>query len=130
MSVLHMSTVLHMSILLAINFRMPDVLEASTILIHSTFYLTLRKFVYFQQPVAVGGIDGRRCREIWEEEEGTASKHHNVQSDSERISGLTRDRTAEPVSRDQILRREWVEGGIICFHVMLTTSRIDSPIPY
>ena len=38
------------------------------------------------------------------------------------MSRLTRDGTAEPVSRDQILRRER-EQGIIHFPVQLTTCR-------
>ena len=38
------------------------------------------------------------------------------------MSRLTRDGTAEPVSRDQILRRE--DGENIFFPVQLTTSRI------
>ena len=41
------------------------------------------------------------------------------------MSRLTRDGTAEPVSRDQILRHARVQGNII-FHVQLTTSRIGS----
>ena len=42
--------------------------------------------------------------------------------------GLTRDGTAEPVSRDQILRREWAQGKKR-FPVQLTTSRILGIIP-
>ena len=41
------------------------------------------------------------------------------------MSRLTRDGTAEPVSRDQILRHEHGQGNII-FHVQLTTSRIGN----
>ena len=41
------------------------------------------------------------------------------------MSRLTRDGTAEPVSRDQILRHARGQGNII-FPVQLTTSRIDS----
>ena len=44
-----------------------------------------------------------------------------------RMSGLTRDGTAEPVSRDQILRRERGQGKIHFFPVQLTTSRIEDP---
>ena len=44
------------------------------------------------------------------------------------MSRLTRDGTAEPVSRDQILRRERGQGKII-FPVQLTTSRIVQPYP-
>ena len=39
------------------------------------------------------------------------------------MSRLTRDGTAEPVSRYQILRHAWGQGNII-FPVQLTTSRI------
>ena len=41
------------------------------------------------------------------------------------MSRLTRDGTAEPVSRDQILRHARVQGKII-FPVQLTTSRIGN----
>ena len=41
------------------------------------------------------------------------------------MSRLTRDRTAEPVSRDQILRHARGQGNII-FPVQLTTSRIGN----
>ena len=41
------------------------------------------------------------------------------------MSRLTRDGTAEPVSRDQILRHARGQGNII-FPVQLTTSRIDN----
>ena len=41
------------------------------------------------------------------------------------MSRLTRDGTAEPVSRDQILRRARGQGNII-FTVQLTTSRIGN----
>ena len=41
------------------------------------------------------------------------------------MSRLTRDGTAEPVSRDQILRRARGQGNII-FPVQLTTSRIGN----
>ena len=41
------------------------------------------------------------------------------------MSRLTRDGTAEPVSRDQILRRERGQGKNI-FPVQLTTSRIGN----
>ena len=41
------------------------------------------------------------------------------------VSRLTRDGTAEPVSRDQILRRERGQGNIH-FPVQLTTSRIGN----
>ena len=43
------------------------------------------------------------------------------------MSRLTRDGTAEPISRDQILRRERGQGKNI-FLVQLTTSRIGSLI--
>ena len=41
------------------------------------------------------------------------------------MSRLTRDRTAEPVSRDQIIRHARGQGNII-FPVQLTTCRIGS----
>ena len=41
------------------------------------------------------------------------------------MSRLTRDGTAEPISRDQILRHARGQGNII-FPVQLTTSRIGS----
>ena len=41
-----------------------------------------------------------------------------------RISGLMRDGTAEPVSRDQIIRRERGKGFF--FTVQLTTSKIGN----
>ena len=41
------------------------------------------------------------------------------------MSRLTRDGTAEPVSRDQILRHARGQGNII-FPVQLTTSRIGN----
>ena len=46
-------------------------------------------------------------------------------SPSIEMSRLTRDETAEPVSRDQIVRRERGKG-IIIFPVQLTTSRIGN----
>ena len=42
------------------------------------------------------------------------------------MSGLTRDRSAERVSRDQILRRDKDREKFINNHVMLTTSRIEN----
>ena len=44
------------------------------------------------------------------------------------MSRLTRDGTAEPVSRDQILRRERGQGNVH-FPVQLTTSRILATLP-
>ena len=41
------------------------------------------------------------------------------------MSRLTRGRTAEPISRDQILRRER-DREILIFPVQLTTSRIGN----
>ena len=41
------------------------------------------------------------------------------------MSRLTRDGTAEPVSRDQILRHARGQGNIV-FSVQLTTSRIGN----
>ena len=45
------------------------------------------------------------------------------------MSRLARDGTAEPVSRDQILRRERGQGEKIIFPVQLTTSRIGNTLP-
>ena len=42
------------------------------------------------------------------------------------MSGLTRDGTAEPLPRDQILRREPRQEKIV-FRVQLTTRRIGNP---
>ena len=39
---------------------------------------------------------------------------------------MTRDGTAEPVSRDQILRHERGQGNTFIFPVQLTTSRIGN----
>ena len=45
------------------------------------------------------------------------------------MNRLTRDGTAEPVSRDQVLRRERGQGNIVfIFPVQLTTSRIGNLI--
>ena len=47
------------------------------------------------------------------------------------MSGLTRDGTAEPVSRDQMLTRERGVGEMFIFTVQLTTtSRIGKVDPY
>ena len=54
------------------------------------------------------------------------SKHQPIRfSPSVKMSRLARDGTAEPVSRDQILRRERGQGNIH-FPVQLTTSRIGN----
>ena len=53
------------------------------------------------------------------------SESYSITSLSREMSRLTRDGTAEPVSRDQILRRERGQGNII-FPVQLTTSRIGN----
>ena len=42
------------------------------------------------------------------------------------MSRLTRDGTAEPVSRDPILRQARGQAGIFIFPVQLTTSRIGN----
>ena len=42
------------------------------------------------------------------------------------MSGLTRDGTAEPVLRDQVLRRERVDTEKFIFSVQLTRNRIDN----
>ena len=50
---------------------------------------------------------------------------HQIQPEYiRRMSRLTRDDTAEPVSRDQILRRERRQG--LVFPVHLTTGRIGT----
>ena len=60
--------------------------------------------------MAVGGICGRRRGKREEPSERVSTN----QSDSAcvgRMSGLARDGTAEPVSRDHIIiRREWRQG--------------------
>ena len=45
------------------------------------------------------------------------------------MSRLTRDGTAEPVPRDQILRRVWGRGKNI-FPFQLALSKEDKPDPY
>ena len=50
---------------------------------------------------------------------------HQIQPEYEEMSRLTRDGTAEPVSRDQILRHAREQGNII-FPDQLTTSRIGN----
>ena len=50
---------------------------------------------------------------------------HQIQPEYGEMSRLTRDGTAEPVSRDQILRHARGQGNII-FPVQLTTSRIGN----
>ena len=50
---------------------------------------------------------------------------HQIQPSTE-MSKLTLDGTAEPVSRDQILRRKFAEREIFIFAVQLTTSRIGN----
>ena len=42
------------------------------------------------------------------------------------MSRLTRDRTAEPISRDQILKRNGEKREIVFFLVCLTKSRIGN----
>ena len=49
---------------------------------------------------------------------------HQIQPEKE-MSRLTRDGTAEPVSRDQILRHARGQGSIV-FPVQLTSSRIGN----
>ena len=53
------------------------------------------------------------------------SKHH-IFSLSMEMSRLTRVGTAEPVSRDQILRHAQRDRGILIFLVQLTTIRIGN----
>ena len=50
---------------------------------------------------------------------------HQIQPEYGKMSRLTRDGTAEPVLRDQILRHARGQGNII-FPVQLTTSRIGN----
>ena len=45
------------------------------------------------------------------------------------MSRLTRDGTAERVSRDQILRHERGQEKFVLIHVSLTTSKIGKPYP-
>ena len=70
-------------------------------------------------PVAIDGIDGRRGGKREYQGVSTINSNSNRlsinQSDSAwvwRTSGLTLDGTAEPVSRDQILRRELEQRNI------------------
>ena len=63
---------------------------------------------------------------VTESERDPVSKHQ-IYSLLWRRSGLTQDGTAEPVSRDQILRRERGEGKHI-FSFQLTTSMIGNHI--
>ena len=56
---------------------------------------------------------------------GNPVSKHQVQPEYGEMSRLTRDGTAEPVSRDQILRHARGQGNII-FPVQLTTSRIGN----
>ena len=53
------------------------------------------------------------------------SNKHQIQPVSMEMSRLTRDGTAEPVSRGQILRHVRGQGNII-FPIQLTTSRISN----
>ena len=50
---------------------------------------------------------------------------HKIQPECGDKSGLTRNGTAEPLSRDQILRRERGQGKFI-ISVQLATSRIGN----
>ena len=52
-------------------------------------------------------------------------RKHQIRSLSMEMSRLTRDGTAEPVSRDQIPRHARGQGNIV-FPVQLTTSRIGN----
>ena len=52
---------------------------------------------------------------------------HQIQSGVGRTSGLTQDRTAEPNSRDQTLRREWVRENSV-FSVQLFVERFKSGV--
>ena len=52
---------------------------------------------------------------------------HQIQPESMEMSRLTRDGTAEPVSRDQIILRHARGQGIFIFPIIqLTTSRIGN----
>ena len=52
-------------------------------------------------------------------------EYGDKQADAGRDGRLTRDGTAEPVSRDQILGHARGQGNII-FPIQLTTSRMDN----
>ena len=63
-------------------------------------------------PTVVGGEDGRRRGE-WDEGEKAPPREEAPLTDSAwawRMSRLTRDGATEPVSRNQILRRERGQG--------------------
>ena len=51
---------------------------------------------------------------------------HQIQPEYGESSRLTREGTAEPVSRDQIHRRVRGQRGMLIFPVHLTTSRIGN----
>ena len=59
--------------------------------------------------MAVDGIDGSHRGKRKEGEE-CVSKHQIRHGRAWRLSGMARDRTAEPVSRSQIIRRERGQG--------------------
>ena len=73
-----------------------------------------------------GGFINRRRRGTWEESVITQVSTRFSLSNME-MTRLTRDGTAEPVSRDQILRHARGQGDII-FPVQLTPSRIGNLI--
>ena len=45
------------------------------------------------------------------------------------MGGLTRERTAEPVSRDQILRRERVQGKLVSFPLLSSPQAGLATVP-
>ena len=57
---------------------------------------------------------------------GNPVSKHQIQIEYGEMSRLTRDGTAEPVSRYQILSREQGQGKKNTFPVQLTTSRIGN----
>ena len=71
--------------------------------------------------MAYGGFINGRRRGTREE-----SRKSTIFSLSMEMSRLTRDGTAEPVSRDQILRHARGQGNIVS-PVQLTASRIGNP---
>ena len=86
-------------------------------------YVIARPDRFGVDPVAVDGIGGRLRRhsrgerERGEKKSPSISKHHITRFSlgEWRMSGLTRHGIAESVSRDEILRRERVQGGKYSF---------------
>ena len=72
-------------------------------------------------PIEVDVMDGRRSGKR-EDREEPASKHYIA------LQHYIQPGCGELVSRNQILRREQLGQGKVCFPVQLTTSRFDNHI--